>query len=369
MSQEFFTNLPSHITIDILSRLPIPTILRCKSVCKPWLHLLNSHEFTTHHLSESAPGLAVFQSKITSEIHEIYEFEDELDLDVEHRYKLLTAFKLPSHGLIQGSANGLLLIMPPEGLSICNPITREYMDIRTPQDSNYKHPQKFTFGFGVSTRTRQYKVVMFSHDPEKDKRLGFLQSECHVYTLGTGSWRRSAAPCLSYGSYCNGAFLNGNLHWLGFDANSKAWISCFDLETELLSTISPPTTDQQLLVADVFAFGDKLCVCDSWSEDEIVVWLMEEYGDEKSWRKEFVVVKREDMYGECVVRPIKVFKDGEMAMLWGDFFVFHWCSKRGTVSEMRMFEARGNCALDLIPHTPTFLSLSKSFGAMENVSS
>ncbi|KAG6436012.1 hypothetical protein SASPL_100893 [Salvia splendens] len=118
---------------------------------------------------------------LTSEIHEIYEFEDELDLDVEHRYKLLTTFKLPSHGLIQGSANGLLLVMPPEGLSLCNPITREYMEIRTPQDSNYKHPQKFTFGFGVSTRTRQYKVVMFSHDPEKDKRLGFLQSECHVW--------------------------------------------------------------------------------------------------------------------------------------------------------------------------------------------
>ncbi|XP_057793482.1 putative F-box protein At3g16210 [Salvia miltiorrhiza] len=262
---DLLTNLPSDIIIDILSRLPIPTIIRCKSVCKPWLHLLRSHEFATHHLSTSAPALAVFQYKITSELYDIYEFEDD-----DQHYKLLTSFMPPCRGMIQGSANGFLVLrdlsLRPHGLSICNPITREYMEIHSPPEFDYTYPQVAAFGFGASRITGQHKVVRVFHGREIP--------ECHVYTLGTGSWRSvaSSAP-LRYGNGSIGEFLNGNLHWLVFDSNGKPWISCFDLETELFSIISPPLPlrTQRWPVAGVFAFQDKLCVCDNSSEDEIVV--------------------------------------------------------------------------------------------------
>ncbi|KAL8482272.1 hypothetical protein ACS0TY_028434 [Phlomoides rotata] len=225
MDKEFFTNLPSEIIIDILSRLPVLTIVRCKCVCKLWLDLLETHEFIESHLSKSVPGLAVMQSgTISSTLYKIYEFEDELDLEHhELHYNPVTTFILPYHGLMQGSVNGLLLLrdlrsFEPNGLSICNPVTHDYIEIQCPQDFVYRYPQVVTYGFGASKITSQHKVVRICHDCILDENthqlMSIPKSECHVYTLGTRSWRRvQPGPPLGYSCRTIGAFLNGNLHW------------------------------------------------------------------------------------------------------------------------------------------------------------
>ncbi|XP_057793479.1 F-box protein At3g07870-like [Salvia miltiorrhiza] len=375
---DLFTNLPSHIIIDILSRLPIATIIRCKFVCKPWLHLLQSHEFVAHHLSTSAPALAVTHHDYTSSSSQIifYEFQDD-HLHLEHHHlhynPLITInFELPYNKITQGSVNGFLFLrdlnVRPNALYICNPITREYTKIHTPQEFNYTYPQVVTFGFGSSRVSSQHKVVRVFHECIRDqdtyKVLAIPKSECHVYTLGAGSWRSVLPPSAPMLHSCRsiGAFLNGNLHWLVFDLDYKPMISCFDLETELFSTFSAPQIHRGRFLVDVFALGDCLCVCDNSSDDEIVVWLMKEYGVDKSWTKEYVINKTGDLSGECyeVVRPIKVFKDGDVLMAWGEFSLCYYSNK---MKNINMFAGD----VDSILHTPTFLSL-RSFG-MENVSS
>ncbi|KAL8485716.1 hypothetical protein ACS0TY_027846 [Phlomoides rotata] len=334
MDQDFFTNLPSENIVDILSRLPVRTIVQCKCVCKSWFNLLKSGEFVQSHFSKSSDGLAVFQSERSSDLYRIYEFKDELDLEHhELHYNPITTFNLPYHGQIEGSANGLLFLRDlrrsPNGLYVCNPITREYIELHCPQDFVYSYPQVVTHGFGTSKTTSQYKVVRIFHDCINDKnthQMRIPKSECQVYTLGTGSWRRiELGSPLGYSCRTIGAFLNGNLHWLVYDFEGSSLVSCFDLETEIFSTFNLPKHDTRSLLG-LFALGDFLCLSDNSSDDEIVVWLMQEYGVEKSWTKKFVISRSPNFLGEYyeVVYPIKIFKDGDILMAWEDFFLFYY---------------------------------------------
>ncbi|KAL7156004.1 hypothetical protein ABFS83_03G113600 [Erythranthe nasuta] len=385
MNQKTSTYLPPEITINILSRLPVRTVITCKLVCKSWLELLETHEFAKSHLSKSVPGLVVYQY---DNYIKTFEFEDD-ELDLERHglhYNQVTkldrrAFITSPHAAIgiQGSSNGCLFLREintqPNALYICNPTTREYIELPN-EGFVYRYPTMVTYGFGVSKITGQYKVVNVYHECERDPHMQVLlripKSFCRVYTLGTGKWRSvSPSAPLVYNCRSIGAFLNGNLHWLISDLTGSSWISCFDLETEIFSTFLPPPPLRSSggFLGGLVNLGGDLCLCDNSSDDEIVIWLMKEYGDEKSWKKEFVISKRPDFDGESyeVVYPIKVFKDGDILMSWQDFHLFYYSNKTRTVGIIDMLEF-GNSGIDSMLYTSSFLSLESCF-PMENVRS
>lgn len=101
-------------------------------------------------------------------------------------------------------------------------------------------------------------------DNESYAYLGATKSECHVYTLGTGSWRSIASgDPLDYRGNTTGAFVNGNLHWLACDLNGSQWISCFDLETEVFSTFPcPHLPGSRGFGGHLSVLGDCLCYCE-----------------------------------------------------------------------------------------------------------
>ncbi|GER37792.1 F-box family protein [Striga asiatica] len=388
MSQEssIFQHLPQEITINILSRLPIKTIISCKLVCKPWLELLETREFADSHLSKSLPGLVVFKTTRHSTMLEFFELIDKPGLE-HHKfhYNPVAEFDhdsfLRHSTCIQGSANGLLFLrevnVQPNVLHICNPITREFIELQSQEKFVYSYPTIVTYGFGVSNTTGQYKVVRVFHECTRDNNtnelLGIPKSECHVYTLGTRSWRKIAHDHakLEYSCRSTGAFSNGNLHWLVGDLEGTCRISCFDLETELFHTFSIPCNivraNGRRILGDLFVLSGRLCICDNTSEDEIVIWLMREYGDDESWTKEYVISKRPDFSGECyeVVRPMKVFGDGDFLMAWDDYFLFYYSERDKVARSIDMFQGFGS--IDSFLHKPSLFSLTNF--PMENAMS
>ncbi|KAI8558423.1 hypothetical protein RHMOL_Rhmol04G0092000 [Rhododendron molle] len=46
-------HIPNDLLIEILARLPSASLLRFKSVCKPWRSLIRSPSFVTKHLNQS----------------------------------------------------------------------------------------------------------------------------------------------------------------------------------------------------------------------------------------------------------------------------------------------------------------------------
>ena len=56
-ADENMLELPSHITVDILSRLPVKTIIHCRTVCKAWRNVLLDPCFPQIHLAKSSVNL------------------------------------------------------------------------------------------------------------------------------------------------------------------------------------------------------------------------------------------------------------------------------------------------------------------------
>ncbi|XP_073145979.1 F-box protein At5g18160-like isoform X2 [Henckelia pumila] len=203
----FLINLPSEITISILSRLPIRTIISCKCVCKQFLNLLSAPEFVTSHLSLSNPGLVIRQYGVKDDMCQIIEFEDEFDLQ-HHNLRdngvmkfdpsLLFGFTDFELGII-GSVNGIICLHGKEketkkhdALYLCNPIIREYVALPRIEGID-DYPYSCNYGFGVSRISGQYKVVGNVHRRSQDHQAALHSTtryhECFVYTLGTSSWR------------------------------------------------------------------------------------------------------------------------------------------------------------------------------------
>ncbi|XP_042067381.1 jacalin-related lectin 38-like [Salvia splendens] len=313
----FFTNLPSEIIPNILSRLSVRSIAISKCVCKAWLNLLVTDDFIDSHLSKSAPSLA---------------------------------FDFPDAATIEGSANGLLFLHNLDAdfdiFYVCNPATREFCELLS-------LPQGIAYGFGASKITGQHKVVCIS--PKLD---------CHVYTLGTGPWRRVEAVTTSfdYSYSIFGTYVNGNLHWIvSSDSNDTEWICCFDVENECFSTFPapPPLRDCRLdSRRRLFAFRDCVCFCDESCYNEIAIWLMKE-----TWCMDRVI--RVTPYYGMYVQPIEVIGNGDILMLCDAKIFMYYSNKTQTAREIGAFFDAKNCTTYAMLLNPTLVSL-KSLG-MKNV--
>ncbi|KAL8466493.1 hypothetical protein ACS0TY_035541 [Phlomoides rotata] len=359
IKQDLLANLPSDIVIYILSTLPICTIIRCKRVCKSWLALLETPEFVSSHILNSIPGLAVYAGK--PKLYDFFKFEDGRDLEQhELHYDFVTQISLPyKYGWICGSVDGLLFlrdVAKPIMFCICNPFTRDYIEFDFAKEDVYSNTQALvTCGFGASKITGQHKAVIIRHDsyPKSDKSM------CHIYTLETGSWRRTSHVA-HHDRQSIGALLNGNLHWLVLDLEDpQLQISCIDLETELFSSFSSPLTRCSTASVGLSALEDCLCLCDGSPADGFVLWFMKEYGDEKSWTKHFFICEdykynlRPHYFGMC---PIKIFEDGDVLMFWERILLFYYSKKNKTI-KFRTADTR----IDAFLYIQSFLSL-KSFG-------
>ncbi|KAL8467198.1 hypothetical protein ACS0TY_036061 [Phlomoides rotata] len=264
---------------------------------------------------------------------------------------------------IECSADGLLLLKIINGthygneLYVCNPITREYIDLLYPFDTSIS--EFVIYGFGMSKTTGLYKVVGIM----KINDFGRV-TDCKVYTIGTGSWRTFAPNVqVIYTLKRSGRFVNGSLHWVAHDSNGTMCISCFDLETELFYTFSSPfPTEFAYVNAKVIALEGRLCLCDytyTLNDCTLNVWLMKEYGVEKSWTKEFAIQSKH------IYSPIRLSKDGVILMDVKSYSLFYYSSKNNTTLKICKFV--GHPYNFPVSHTPSLFSL-KSFETENSIS-
>ncbi|XP_073145581.1 F-box protein At3g07870-like [Henckelia pumila] len=382
----FLLNLPSEIMINILLRIPIQTILSCKCVCKQLLHLLSTPDFAESHLPFSTPGLVIFQIGTNHNLCQIFEYEDgdelqhsNLHLSPVMKFDPSVCIGLPDVNFgIVGSVNGLLCLQEYgnqeyDALYICNPITCEY--IALPRiEGVVEHPDTSEYGFGVSKISGQYKVVRNVHRHSKDPQAGPSSStiqnhECLVYTLGTGSWRhvQPAGPPFGHYDLSRSLFLNGNLHGSVKDyyGSDDRFISCFDLESESFKpfpAFPPPPVPP--VIGTLGILDDCLCFFDIRSvNDEITaIWVMKEYGVEKSWTEILLIAEVEDfpcIYYGSVVHPIKAFENGDILLNWDNHKLFYYSSKTKTCEDVDIMIQNEPDWIDAIPHTLSFLSLKE----------
>ncbi|KAB1226684.1 hypothetical protein CJ030_MR1G008467 [Morella rubra] len=334
--------LPNEVIVEILSRLPVKSLLRFRCVSKTWFSLISSphflathlngaltnpqhppylllrhyddrlqrERFTLHspddpfprdhftkHLDFSSPAIHVLLFSLDKEIEENGAFfaypSDFLELRCQYE-------SINRYWTIVGSANGLFCLndyVP----SFCDSYVLWNLSIRKAlflPDPNIgfrsKKPLKHFLGFGYHSATDDYKLVRVVYLPDPvDKAVKPL---VEMYALRTGAWRFITTPVPSYfiEERTSSIFTNGSVHWLARTPRREGafrhLILSFDMGDEAFHEIAVPTSLQgrQHLNMAVAVFDGSLALvpCNGgWGEESHSVWVMKEYGVAGSWTK------------------------------------------------------------------------------------
>ncbi|KAI3783308.1 hypothetical protein L1987_42386 [Smallanthus sonchifolius] len=292
-------DFPDDIIRDILSRLPVKSLLQFRCVSKHFrsiisdAHFIKSHlkkaeSLSTHHriLVPSYPLLSLNYNLSPTDIN----------ASVEHNCPFLNPRNVIK---ILGSCNGLVCIIDgSRDLTIYNPSTRRYFKPlqSLPQVlscSNESNQTEYVYGFGYRSNPYDLKVVRF---PRFARDSGYIYD--FIDTAGT--------------------FLNGSLHWLARHSNNENQnrvIASFDVSKETFRDACLPPQEPILPYYMLGVLNGCLyALCDGVYHTKVEVWLMKEYGSVNSWSK-FIKI-RVDMWTGHIsyIRPLISVSDDEIVV-------------------------------------------------------
>ncbi|XP_043694491.1 F-box protein At5g65850-like [Telopea speciosissima] len=262
-------HLPFDIISEILSRLPIESLMRFKSVCKSWFSLIKDQSFVELQFERSKKNqphssLILFNNYGPSDKKKLFLVDPEVtdkdkeDKDEKHIWKARDIMLLeyewkyerdPKEKKLNfkifGSCNGLLCMVSRlgygccisiYGIFICNPITKDCLMLPVPTGFLINC---YVIGFGVDS-TGKYKVLRIFFTKKCDD---YAVMNCEIITLGESSWRKVEEEFpYTYTPQCEQdemVFMNGALYTIIMPTSSQLqpFILVFDLHDEKFYTI------------------------------------------------------------------------------------------------------------------------------------
>ncbi|XP_016498199.2 F-box protein At3g07870-like [Nicotiana tabacum] len=297
---ETFERLPDCLIIDILSRLPTYSLLRCRWVCRHWRALVSSHDyFITLYddLSRASRPLILLQDYLTIKHgQDLYVVGENLNNKKKVAFKQLylrpelMINKYWDHQLVLTySCQGVLLFGDLKWQSTYyafNPITQEEVAVQ-----HTLHPG-YLCALYFCPYTRQFRLLYAQ-----------VRGSCcqyFVYIFRKWTWRkiRSSSSFNFLSSGDTPAVVSGALHWImDHDLEKKDIPPCangimvFRMDKEELSTIPHPGSmcnskrrhrTMTLLVKD-----DSLCFCNLLISNYVVdIWILKVY-EMRIWIKRY----------------------------------------------------------------------------------
>ncbi|XP_058736879.1 F-box/kelch-repeat protein At3g23880-like isoform X1 [Vicia villosa] len=299
---------------QILSLLPVKTLMQMKCVCKLWKTLISDSAFAKLHLQRSPRNTHLLLIQNWSNPDEA------LDCSVEpfpvtnllevrfspfYTYREINAIPDDPHYRLKnldcwevvGSCNGLLCLRgsswAPKNhttwLRLWNPATNTLSEKLGYQTNFYC---RFTFGYDISTDS--YKAVAFSANKVKVFRFGdnvWRNIECFpVVPFDVEATRLSCHPFVY-----NGVYVSGAINWLAIRNKIEyEWkditvdqfvIVSLDLATETYRELLPPQGFVEVppVEPSVTVLMDCLCFSHRSKGTHFVLWKMMEFGVQESW--------------------------------------------------------------------------------------
>ncbi|KAJ0691241.1 putative F-box domain-containing protein [Helianthus annuus] len=243
--------LPSEIIEEILSRLPVKSILRFTSVSKPWLSYISDQSFTQLHRTRATTlrRIAFFLSAFDSSTRKNYFFSAADDGEP------LTLLMTLDGGYITEAQhlNGLvcfsfIYFSYPRFQAdafVLNPSTHKFFKLPCPYSlMNYAKETCYYFGFDESRN--EHKILMI-----RLRDLRARTAEIMIYSMSNYSWRTiDVEPPVGFtwdrlgdrlGNSTKASVCVNSVVYIGVDRHRNSFdILGFDLRREKFSMISTP---------------------------------------------------------------------------------------------------------------------------------
>ncbi|GKU97525.1 hypothetical protein SLEP1_g10667 [Rubroshorea leprosula] len=230
---------------DIPCRLPVKSLVRFKSLSRPWHSLMDDPCFVGSHLKHAT------ETNRGSKL--ITRFLSELDLLCAEDLDSLGTGNLVKLGLptknnwsecisLLGSCNGLICLGDCENLILWNKLTGEYRNVGLPPGALNQEQKLLPFrshGFGYDSKNDDYKIMGIVD--YYSKGYVFRRHEIKVYSLRNNTWKsiQCRLPFFSGGAKTEdqmgkGLLACGALNWLAFWDD---WIVTTNIFSSILLTL------------------------------------------------------------------------------------------------------------------------------------
>ncbi|XP_050241391.1 F-box/kelch-repeat protein At3g23880-like [Quercus robur] len=329
-NRRFFSqNVAEDIVHDVLKRLPVKSLQRFKSVCKPWCSLISSSEFAKARYDEAnepnsmtlwrCACIEQSDEEINSSVFSIIDYNGFMlevkSLDFPPRYEGIT----PE---IFGSCNDFLLVYCRPHLYLWNPSsgTHNMFELYYHIDTD----NILMCGLGYDSSSDDYKAVFVSHlvSPPGSPNSGYSFESIFIshYSFRTNTWKDIDYSDFPYNFYFDtqGVTLNGAPHWVlrreeyDMEAYSKS-------VTVVLVYFDPAKEDFYELPLrcmldkdskfELGVLGGCLSLTYDPNGSHFETWVMKKYGVEESWEKLFVIPHFEER-----LRPLCFTKNNDVLM-------------------------------------------------------
>ncbi|KAH7863281.1 hypothetical protein Vadar_015654 [Vaccinium darrowii] len=307
--------LPCEALINILIRLPAKSLLKFRCVCKSWLSLISSPDFTSAHLcpTTTKPSLLLRHFSVTPKCREIYSLSSDDNDDFTTLRDLNCPFKTRSgffHRVV-GCCNGVVCLSDDcfgytYTIILWNPAIRRHVTLPKPNICFDDYgPYMHSLGFGFDPKTSNPKIVRIVYLEEARRGQGYRQyavpPKVEVFALSTGLWKTIKGCKIGYHMdefFWSSVFVNGRVHWTAYSGGKTTGyhnvVLVFDMGSEVFREVKLPEKLVGVSPLDLAVVGYKDSISIFQYDGRgpyccrgFTVWAMNKYGVEESWSKLF----------------------------------------------------------------------------------
>ncbi|KAL3628800.1 hypothetical protein CASFOL_027846 [Castilleja foliolosa] len=296
------------LMLCILARLPVKSICRFKSVCKPWNHLLSTQEFVKMQFkisneSKNQSFLVHRRNLYGSSPFSVFNIDSNENAKIDHPFDRIN---------IVGCCRGLVCIKRDEEFVLWNPAMNLSKTL-----SPLKDPEIVSLGFGYDAEGDDFKVVRLILKFKRN--FGMCVSCVKVYSVNSDSWT-TIEPGFQFSKLkiCRNsisAIVNGNPYWVGkIDVIKRDVLICFDMSKLVFKIVPLSSLDYNKAEHDIefVDFNGSVGALvftwkNRWHNEESVEyvdsWVFDD--DEQIWAKSYSVGPIDQVKMKRVLRCLK----------------------------------------------------------------
>ncbi|XP_060210914.1 F-box protein At3g07870-like [Lycium barbarum] len=338
-----FDRLSEEFVLDIVSRLPITSLLQFTFGRKSFYNLSHDPELVNLHLSRAVKTDPCIIFHKPNQLY-FLEFSDHGTEEAVMR-KISNSFANSTLVFeVIGSCHGLLCIwdcLISDSLYVYNPFTRDYKELPI---SVEPHVQELVFWFGFHPITKEYKLI-------KIKNYPICISDAEVLTFGGNRWRSIGKVGYRIDSSAKAIMLNGKMHWLTlfgmYYGRSDRLVVSFDLAYEVFGEVPKIDfgVDPRIVQFQLAVLGGWLAVAlisHRFNEGGLEIWVMREYNVKESWVKEFKIGAYTPtpnsvlQYVQPFVKVVCLLKNGKLLLECKGGYMVLYDPQNGVFRTLRM---------------------------------